>query len=155
MTFASRRAPLWLHFFISGRNFLTSLLYSGTGVGEIFKREIRYCTWSFFFSFPVGMVRWTCKDCGTVVDTEDKATVTQCYQGFACGEKGEANSQVCAHAHARSHACIVALSHARTRRTGGGPADLEPRQPVLQLREQGRYRECMHDSLLDRALEYQ
>lgn len=40
------------------------------------------------------MVRWVCKDCSITVDTKVKNVASQCYQGFACGEKGEATDQV-------------------------------------------------------------
>jgi hypothetical protein len=43
------------------------------------------------------MVRWVCKDCSITVDTKTMNVASQCYQGFACGEKGEASDQVALH----------------------------------------------------------
>ena len=40
------------------------------------------------------MVRWVCKSCSILVDTKAKEIRGQCYQGFACGEKGEATDEV-------------------------------------------------------------
>lgn len=35
-----------------------------------------------------------CKACTILVDTKTKEIREQCYQGFACGEKGEATEEV-------------------------------------------------------------
>jgi hypothetical protein len=40
------------------------------------------------------MVRWICEQCSVKVDTADKTVPEQCYQGFACGETGEASQEV-------------------------------------------------------------
>ena len=40
------------------------------------------------------MVRWVCKDCAVLVDTTETTIQAQCYQGFACGEKGEADTEI-------------------------------------------------------------
>ena len=40
------------------------------------------------------MVRWRCDSCSVQVDTKNKDNAKYCFQGFACGEKGEASEEV-------------------------------------------------------------
>ncbi len=49
----------------------------------------------FLIFFPLKiMVRWKCGSCSVQVDTKNKDNAKYCFQGFACGEKGEASEEV-------------------------------------------------------------